>query len=387
MRVLHLFDRYLNGTMNWAYQLIRHTPGISVEIAAPLIIQNDFYHPAFHYYRSPFQWQQIPDEWTIAPWQQFLSKATFQQLQLYQQSLIRQLKTDPPALLHAHFANVAWLYLKVAKALNRPLVVSFYGYDYERLPFEQPAFVKKYQLLFQQAAHLLAEGPHGAGILERMGCPVEKIRVIPLGIDTEKIPARLRSRADAQLHLVQAATYTEKKGHWYSLLAFHKALANCPNMTLTFVGEVVDRSIFERLKEYVYQHQLQDRVRFLDFVPPGQFHRWLYEFDVFIHPSCYAANKDCEGGAPVVLLDAQATGMPVIATRHCDIPQEVVHMRTGLLADEKDIEQLAQHIEYFYKIPQEEYQKFSRQARKHVEQSFNIEKNCLALAELYETLV
>lgn len=39
-----------------------------------------------------------------------------------------------------------------------------------------------------------------------------------------------------------------------------------------------------------------------------------------------------EGGAPIALLDAQATGLPVLSTRHCDIPFEVEHERTGLLA-------------------------------------------------------
>ena len=37
---------------------------------------------------------------------------------------------------------------------------------------------------------------------------------------------------------------------------------------------------------------------------------------------------DCEGGAPIVLLDAQATGLPIISTKHCDIPDEVSHKKS-----------------------------------------------------------
>ena len=63
-------------------------------------------------------------------------------------------------------------------------------------------------------------------------------------------------------------------------------------------------------------------------------------YHVFIQPSCYTATRDCEGGAPLVLLNAQATGMPVITTTHCDIPDEVIHNETGLLTAERDIEGL-----------------------------------------------
>ncbi len=61
-------------------------------------------------------------------------------------------------------------------------------------------------------------------------------------------------------------------------------------------------------------------------------------------PVATLKDMDCEGGAPVVLLDAQATGMPVISTTHCDIPDEVVHGETGLLSPEKDVGALAELI-------------------------------------------
>ena len=112
-------------------------------------------------------------------------------------------------------------------------------------------------------------------------------------------------------------------------------------------------------------------------------YKTLEGYDVFIHPSCYADDRDCEGGAPVVLLDAQATGMPVIATRHCDIPDEVVHQKTGMLSNEKDIVGLAQSIEYFYNIDDRMFQAFSNNARNHVEENYNIVENSKNLRSIY----
>ena len=66
MRVLHLFDRYLNGTMNWAYQLLVHCPDTEQHIAAPILIDNAFLKEAqFTYWPSPFQQTPAKDEWQI----------------------------------------------------------------------------------------------------------------------------------------------------------------------------------------------------------------------------------------------------------------------------------------------------------------------------------
>ncbi|NIP81231.1 MAG: glycosyltransferase, partial [Gemmatimonadetes bacterium] len=54
-----------------------------------------------------------------------------------------------------------------------------------------------------------------------------------------------------------------------------------------------------------------------------------------------AANGDGEGGAPTTLLEAQAVGLPVVASRHADIPW-VVAPEAGLLAPEEDPEALAE---------------------------------------------
>ena len=113
----------------------------------------------------------------------------------------------------------------------------------------------------------------------------------------------------------------------------------------------------------------------------------MSNYHVFIHPSCYAANRDCEGGAPIVILDAEATGMPVIATTHCDIPEEVLHNVTGLLSAEKDVSALAESISTFYKMSNETYQQFSNAARKHVVEKFNIQVCANQLQAVYNKIV
>ena len=160
MRVLHLFDRYLNGTMNWAYNLLEQTQNTDHIIAAPLFISNRFLEAPFTFWDSPFQRGHAPNEWEISRSQLLLSKlgtAT----SIYNRYLIRKIRKEPLDLIHAHFAGVGWKGLGIARATGIPYVVSFYGYDYEQLPFRNPVFKERYKELFEEATSILVEGPHG----------------------------------------------------------------------------------------------------------------------------------------------------------------------------------------------------------------------------------
>jgi colanic acid/amylovoran biosynthesis glycosyltransferase len=95
---------------------------------------------------------------------------------------------------------------------------------------------------------------------------------------------------------------------------------------------------------------------------------------------------DCEGGAPIVLLDAKATGMPIISTRHCDIPQEVVDGVTGILSEEGDIDGLADAIRVFYRMPGADYLAYAHAARRHVELDFDARICASRMEALYRGL-
>ncbi len=290
-------------------------------------------------------------------------------------------------LVHSHFAPVGWHFLPTAAKFQVPHVVSFYGLDYEWLPHVAPVWHKRYQELFRRASLFICEGPHGASVLGAQGCPPEKIRVSRLGVPAASIVPAGRAKRSGELKLIQVASFTEKKGHMFALEAFLLALEDCPAMTLTFVGsnKPGERSDIERsLRERVNAANVDDRVFFIPKVPYPELHNLLRDYQVFIHPSVYAANRDSEGGAPIVLLDAQATGMPVIATEHCDIPDEVIHGSTGLLAAGRDVEGLAAHVRQFCQTDQADYDTFALAARAHVEARYDVARNALSLRRIYD---
>lgn len=368
--------------MNWAYKAIAHTPGTEAVIAAPLVVRNQFYDGRFGYLHSPWQWQQVSDEWSFSMPQRVVSRVFRDN---YWKSAFA--RVEQPVCVHAHFAQVGCAVMELAARKKWPLVTSFYGADYERLPRTRPGYVALYRRLFERASALLCEGEHGASILAKMGCPPDKIHIVPLGIEPRKVPFVHREKRAGQLRLLQAATIVAKKGHLDTLEAFRLALPDCPGLRLTIVGEPVDKNIVGSIDAFIARYGLQGQVERLDFVDTRRFYAFMEDFEVFIHPSCHAPDRDCEGGAPIVLLDAAASGLPVISTRHCDIPAEVLHEQTGLLAPERDVAALVAHIRRFYAMNHTEYETFCRQARQHVELHFDVKRTGELLREVYDKLL
>lgn len=387
MRALHLFDVYLPSTLSWVAQLLDALEGVDVEIGAPWIVQNRFYNPKFRYFTFPLQKRMLPapkNEFEFPFWQRLFS-ASQRRMPLYARYLEKVLKNDPPGLLHAHFGPTGCLYLPLARKLKRPLVVTFYGFDYAKLPNLRPVFSEKYRQLFAGAEKVIAASETGCEKLRRMGCPSGKLAVVQPAPNLAQFPRAARSKDPGRLELVQVATFTRKKGHKTTLEAFRLALRDCPNMRLTLAGESQYGDLVKELRAYVNSHGMQDRVAFKNFVEHRDMANFLAGFDVFIHPSCHAPDGDHEA-TPVILLEAQATGLPVVATDHFDLSLEVLHGRTGLLAPEQDPLTLAEHIRRFYWMEDAEYQQFSDAARRHVETRFDVKNSALRLRRVYEEI-
>lgn len=385
LRILHLFDYYLFDTQNWSYRLMENLPQAEITIASKHFRRCNYYSPQFKYIEFPLKKIDLQNSVIVSRSFNKLVSLLLIGYPWYVQKMVEGVD-----LLHSHYAYTAWLYLGLAKRLNVPHVISFYGYDYESLPFRKPVWKKRYKTLFERGNLFVCEGGYGAQVLERMGCPRRKIRVCKLGVEVDKIPVFPRQKSPGKLDLLQIATMTEKKGHIYTVEAFIRALKRCPNMTLTLVGKdkIGEKESTEaRLRDMVAGTIGERKVQFVKEIEFSGLYPYMKAFDLFIHPSVHTSQMDAEGGAPVVLLDAEATGMPVISTQHCDIPDEVIHEKTGLLAPEKDVETLVDYICRFYEMDDKEYQTFSNAAREHVEKHYDIKNNARILREVYQDVV
>ena len=71
----------------------------------------------------------------------------------------------------------------------------------------------------------------------------------------------------------------------------------------------------------------------------------------FVQHSIVAPSGDSEG-TPVAIIEAGATGLPVISTRHAGIPDVVLEGETGFLVDEHDVKGMTEHMIRMLNDPQ-----------------------------------
>ena len=362
------------------------TPEVEQWVAAPWMLRNEYFSPDIRFFTCTLQQKLnwLPSKEQQAEWFSTNLIRAEKRWPRYQNWLFKQLKSNPPDLLHAHFGPVGWQYLEMAEQLNIPLLTSFYGFDFARLPYQKPVYRERYQKLFQAAAAITTTGELTPELLKKQGCPAHKITSIPLSIKDSSFPFIKREKCPGRLRLLQVATFTEKKGHLDTLAALKIALENCPDIHLTMAGERQDKKLFQQIQHFIQSNDLQAHVKLLEFLPHAQLAQFMGQFEVFIHPSCTAKNKDCEG-APVVILEAMATGLPVISTLHSDIPKQVLHGKTGFLAPERNPGMLATYLEQFYQMDNADYQAMSRAAAAHVREKFEVKLAGQKIRTLYQS--
>src|SRR5262249_33005255 len=131
------------------------------------------------------------------------------------------------------------------------------------------------------------------------------------------------------------------KGTAYLLEAFAAISEKHPRASLVIVG---DGPLRERLMRHADELQLGERVVWVGAAKHSVVRSWLQRASVFCLPSCTALNGDSEG-LPISLLEANASGVAVVATRHAGIPEAVMDGSTGLLVGERDSAALAEALD------------------------------------------
>jgi colanic acid/amylovoran biosynthesis glycosyltransferase len=138
--------------------------------------------------------------------------------------------------------------------------------------------------------------------------------------------------ANGAWRIVQACRLIEKKGLSVSLRAFALLLKTHPQARLTIAGEGPLRS---RLTEEASSLGISGHVDFVGFLDQTALLDLYRRSHIFVHPSETTLSGDREG-LPNSMLEAMATGLPVVSTHHSGIPEAVVHGASGYLAPEKD---------------------------------------------------
>lgn len=238
---------------------------------------------------------------------------------------VAELETRP-SVIHAHYLTTGYL---VGSRTRAPLVVSAYGFDVSVMP-RRPSWRHAFRSLASRAAHVLVEGPHMREAVKALGFPHNRIAIVPISIEVEKIPYRRPVFASGPLRLISCGRFVEKKGHDSAIIAFAQLRPELAvGSTLQVIG---DGAMRQDLQALAVSLGVGDGVQFKGTMERTDYLKLLSESDLLIAASRTARNGDSEGGAPTTILDAQASGVLVVGSDHADIPFLLDDGVTGFIA-------------------------------------------------------
>jgi len=279
------------------------------------------------------------------------------------------------AILHGHFGWGGIAALPVALRRGLPLATTFYGVDLTARA--------SYARLFKGGSLFLVEGPRMEKALAAIGAPAGKIEIQPIAISADKFPFRARRPgADGKIKALMVGRFVEKKGLPDGIRAFARARREVPDMELDVIGDGPLRGEIERAIE---EENLGGAARLHGFVSRDEYREISDGAHIMLVPSRTAADGDTEGGAPTVLLEMQAAGLPVVATRHADIPFVVREGESALLANEGDADGLAAALAEVASHP-ERWDRMGRAGRAHVEAQHDVAGAITELEARYDRL-
>ncbi len=294
-----------------------------------------------------------------------------------------------PDAIHSHFGNIGWKDSRIAIQANAKHVVTFYGMDVNYLPKQHPIWRKRYKDLFSKVDRVLCEGPFMAKELVALGCPHERIHVHHLGIDIDRIPFKSRQwSAGDNLRILITGSFREKKGIPYALEAAGMLSQKVP-LEITLIGDSTgdarSRNEKKKILSMIKKWNIGDRVHLLGFQPYDYLLTEAANNHIFLSPSVIALDGDTEGGAPVSIIEMAASGMPVVSTTHCDIPEVIENEKGGLLAPERNSTALLERLEWLVQNPHK-WEDMTKMARKRIENEFNVRIQAAKLANIYTQL-
>ncbi|MCI0745078.1 MAG: glycosyltransferase [Verrucomicrobia subdivision 3 bacterium] len=283
-------------------------------------------------------------------------------------------------VLHAHFGPVGESFRFARELWGAPLVVSFHGYDFTTIPRKEGSSV--YTKLFATADAVTANSRFTNRRLVELGCPAKKLHRLPTGLDPGQFRFRERTIGSGELaRILSIARLVPIKGLAYALEAVARVGAKHRKVHFDIVGDGPLRGELEKL---AVRLGIADSVRFHGALTQGQVCELMDAAHIFLHTSV-TTDGDAEGQG-LVLLEAQAAGLPVIATRHGAFPEALLDGESGYLVPERDVEAVAERLNFLIENPPL-WHSMGRKGRAFVEKHFNIRDLNRALEELYHDVI
>ncbi|MBM5572351.1 MULTISPECIES: glycosyltransferase [Deefgea] len=304
---------------------------------------------------------------------------------LLRQSLLlkRFSEKKQASIIHAHFLPDAVMILPIAKQLGLPLIATSHGFDSQmsrcsQLKTLKPTniqFLLHEQSLYREATSFIAVSNFIRGKMIDRGVAPEKIYTHYIGVDTKKF-----NLCDIEGRFVLNVSRHVK---WKGIDVLLRAFAKTPqDWKLIQIGAGPET---EALQQLTKELNIQDRVQWLGAQDHSEVIRLMRECAVYVQASLPDSNGQTEGFG-MVLLEAAASGVPVIASRSGGMPEAMVENETGFLFEPGDAEELSLKLNHMLALDT-----YSRRAiglaGRHFAETLDIRSQAIKLEKIYDETI
>lgn len=214
----------------------------------------------------------------------------------------------------------------------------------------------------------------------------KKLKIIHCGVDSglfKPKPSRNGRYTEGKtLNLICIGTLHEVKGQSYLLEACRILQKRQIPFKCRFVGSGPDETA---LKTQVTEAGMEKHIHFLGNKPRNEVVRLIQEADVLVAPSVPSQDGRREG-IPVVIMEAMACELPIVASKLSGIPELVTDGLNGLLIPPGDAGSLADALAFLYYKP-EIRREMGLAGREVILGSFDLNSNAAQLAKRFQEKV
>lgn len=282
-------------------------------------------------------------------------------------------------IIQCHFGPNGNIGARLKKiGLKGKLVTMFHGYDI-RLGLKEGKDI--YSQLFEFGDTFLSISDYNHRNLICLGADPKKIVYHPVGIDIDKYPFKWNSAKaeySKDINIITVARLCEEKGIQYGIRAIRTLLDQKCELQLKY-NIIGGGPLENQLNSLVRELKLNTVVHFLGPMDEEGIRRNLQLAHIFLLPSIAEA-------LPVVLMEAQATGLPVVATTVGSISQLIMNGKTGFLVPPKDIDALSDRLIYLIEHP-ELWPQMGQRGREFIKESYDNKILNKQLTQIYSQLL
>ena len=283
-------------------------------------------------------------------------------------------------VIHCHFAS-SGLYIARLKrnGLLGPekLVTSIHGSDIN--PGKVNDYKERYPILFEEMDLITYNSEYTLGILKQVHPSEEKMRLLPVGLDTRKFVKSQADIASATKNILFCGRLVPFKGPDLAIEIVRKLIDRNNDVHLTMIGTGV---LMETIKASIEEYGLGPYITLKGAVSQEEIIQAMDDSHIFLLPGIHEEETGRAENQGLVIQEAQAMMLPVVVSDAGGMKYGLLDGETGFVVPEKDIDGFVEKLEMLIndEILRDE---MGSNGREYVVRNFDSEVLCKKLIQYY----